>query len=94
MAKSAKNGTTKSTTARRRVSKPKSATRATGAQAMGAAAESRTAAAIDAEARRRMIEEAAYYIAERHGFSPERDLANWVEAESQINSMLGGSARA
>jgi hypothetical protein len=44
-----------------------------------------------AEQRRQMIAEAAYYIAERRGFTegdPERD---WYEAEAQIDRALGAS---
>jgi hypothetical protein len=44
------------------------------------------------EERRRMIAETAYYLAERRGFvggSPEQD---WLEAEAQIDRMLGGKA--
>lgn len=32
----------------------------------------------------RRVAEAAYYIAESHGFNPVRSLENWLEAEAQI----------
>ena len=31
-----------------------------------------------------MIEEAAYFLAEKRGFSPGRELDDWLEAESRI----------
>lgn len=43
---------------------------------------------IGAEQRYKMVEMAAYYIAERHGFegSPSD---YWIQAEAQIEAMLG-----
>jgi hypothetical protein len=35
-------------------------------------------------ARQRMISEAAYYRAQRRGFSPGRELDDWVAAEAEI----------
>lgn len=48
-----------------------------------------TKTSFTAEERYRMIAEAAYYRAERHGFSgdPVRD---WIEAEHDIEMILGG----
>jgi hypothetical protein len=40
----------------------------------------------DAE-RRRQISEAAYYRAERRGFSGDRALDDWVEAERELSAM-------
>ncbi|NOT68205.1 MAG: DUF2934 domain-containing protein [Methylophilaceae bacterium] len=45
-------------------------------------------AAPDAETRYRMVEEAAYYIAEQHGFSGNSS-DYWVAAEAQIKQLLG-----
>ncbi len=45
-------------------------------------------AGVDVNARRRLIEEAAYFRAERRGFncgSPEQD---WLEAEREVDNML------
>jgi hypothetical protein len=42
---------------------------------------------ITAEERRRMIEEAAYYIAERSGFSSD-SAADWDKAVAQIDAEL------
>lgn len=44
-------------------------------------------AAPGAEQRYKMIEVAAYYIAERSGFTAD-PLASWAEAERQIDQML------
>lgn len=43
---------------------------------------------VSAEARYQMICERAYYIAEAHGFDPNRQMQNWLEAEAQINQEL------
>lgn len=45
-------------------------------------------AAPDAEMRYRMVEEAAYYIAEQHGFTGN-SAEYWIEAEVQISQLLG-----
>ena len=39
--------------------------------------------------RNQMISEAAYYIAEKRNFSPAQDNEDWLEAEKQIEEMLG-----
>jgi hypothetical protein len=44
----------------------------------------------DAELRRAMIAEAAYYRAEQRGFEPGRDLEDWCAAEIDIDSQLVG----
>jgi len=38
--------------------------------------------------RRYYIEVAAYYIAERHGFSRGRELADWEQASKEIDQLL------
>lgn len=45
-------------------------------------------AKIDPEVRRRMIAEAAYYIAEKRGFIHGHHDADWAEAERQIDAKL------
>jgi hypothetical protein len=40
--------------------------------------------------RNHYVEIAAYYIAERHGFTPGREVADWAEAEAEIDRLLGG----
>jgi hypothetical protein len=39
--------------------------------------------------RDRMVAEAAYYRAERRGFSPGAELEDWLEAEAEIERLLG-----
>jgi putative hemolysin len=45
---------------------------------------------VDADTRRTMIAEAAYYCAEKRGFVPGGELQDWLEAEAQIQARLGG----
>lgn len=44
--------------------------------------------ALSAEDRCRYIEVAAYYIAERRGFSPGDPLSDWAQAEKEIDDLL------
>lgn len=39
-----------------------------------------------------MIEEAAYFIAMRRGFAPGNKLGDWLQAETDIDSLLHGTA--
>jgi Protein of unknown function (DUF2934) len=39
--------------------------------------------------RGRMVAEAAYYRAQRRGFSPGAELEDWLEAEAEIDRLLG-----
>ena len=48
---------------------------------------------MTAEARRAMIAEAAYYIAEQRGFICGREGEDWLLAEKQIDSALSREAR-
>ncbi len=43
----------------------------------------------DAAERRAMIAEAAYFRAERHGFSPGSELEDWLAAEKEVDARLG-----
>jgi len=43
---------------------------------------------VSPEERNRMIAEAAYYRAEQHGFNPEDQIQNWLEAEKDVDAML------
>ncbi len=45
-------------------------------------------AAVSNGQRRNYVEVAAYYIAERHGFTPGRELADWAAAEAEIDRLL------
>jgi hypothetical protein len=48
---------------------------------------------ITAEERYRMISEAAYYRAERRGFTGNGAIEDWLAAEASIDAMLTGDAR-
>lgn len=43
---------------------------------------------VPPEIRHAMIAEAAYYRAEKRGFAPGEEIADWVQAEAEIESML------
>lgn len=40
---------------------------------------------------RRMIEEAAFYLAERRGFAPGEELSDWLRAEAEVENTLRSS---
>ena len=42
----------------------------------------------DAEAKRRLIAELAYFAAERRGFSPGYEIDDWLEAEQEVESSI------
>jgi len=48
------------------------------------------------EEREYMIAEAAYYRAERRGFAPGSEMEDWLQAETEIDSLMqsGGSRSA
>jgi hypothetical protein len=48
--------------------------------------------ALDPELRARMVETAAYFRAERRGFTPGYDVEDWLAAEAEIESLVGGPA--
>ncbi|HET7757708.1 MAG TPA: DUF2934 domain-containing protein [Steroidobacteraceae bacterium] len=52
---------------------------------------------MSAESRRAMIAESAYLRAERRGFAPGGDLADWLAAEQEVDALLklghGGAAQ-
>jgi hypothetical protein len=80
----------------KRKSIPASAKRAD-VTAVGSLPHTRRAGAGDRQAvvtpqdRRQMIELAAYYRAERHGFSGGSAEQDWLEAEAEIDRALGRS---
>ena len=47
-----------------------------------------------AEERQALIDEAAYFLAERRQFAPGHELEDWLAAEEQVNLRLYGEARA
>jgi hypothetical protein len=42
----------------------------------------------DAEVKRRMIAEAAYFVAERRGFAPGYAIDDWLQAEQEIEASM------
>lgn len=40
--------------------------------------------------REQMIAEAAYFRAERRGFSPGNEMSDWLEAEADVEHLLNG----
>lgn len=56
----------------------------------------RASQASDAAAipREQLISEAAYYKAEQRGFQPGNEMADWFEAEADVERMLGNSSAA
>ena len=48
-------------------------------------------AAVTREARHAMIAEKAYLRAEGRGFAPGREAQDWLEAEAEVDALLGVS---
>ena len=46
---------------------------------------------ISPEERQRLIERAAYFRAEKRGFTPGFELQDWVEAEAEVLRLIGGA---
>lgn len=46
-------------------------------------------ASVAPEQRRNYIEVAAYYIAERRAFAPGDPLQDWIQAEAEVDRLLG-----
>jgi DUF2934 family protein len=36
--------------------------------------------------RRELVRQTAYFLSERRGFDPSRDIENWLEAERQVDA--------
>ena len=51
-----------------------------------------SAAPVSADARRVMIAEAAYYLAQRRGFAGGNEVEDWLLAERQIDAALSAEA--
>lgn len=43
---------------------------------------------ISAPDKQKMIQEAAYFIAQQRDFSPGNEIEDWLAAESQVNKLL------
>ena len=92
---------TKTTMTRRASSTKPAATPAPKPAEKRAGAPRKTAPQVDAPAapravdpleRRRLIEEAAYFRAERRGFTAGAEEQDWLEAEAEVDARLGASA--
>lgn len=57
-------------------------------QAIPQARASMMSASVSAEERRRMIQDAAYYLAEKDGFQHGREHHYWATAEQQIDQLI------
>lgn len=69
---------------------PKSAAKPTEAPAKPAAAKPAVAAVakVSPAERNKMIAEAAYYLAQKRGFSGGNELADWAAAEKQVDALI------
>lgn len=45
---------------------------------------------VSDEERRKMIERAAYFRAEKRNFTPGRELEDWIAAEAEVDRELAG----
>ena len=79
---------TTSGTTKKAAGKTAATPRKTPAKSSTAATRTRPAAAVTAEQRWRMIADAAFYRAERRGFSPGGEVNDWLEAEAEIEALL------
>jgi len=61
--------------------------------APGAGTGTGNAIQVTPEERQRYVSEAAFFIAERRGFSGGCELEDWLQAEAQIDQLLAGSTR-
>jgi hypothetical protein len=53
-----------------------------------------SSATLSAQDRVQMIESAAYFLAERRGFTPGRAIEDWLVAESEIDTLIAATAPA
>ena len=75
--------------------RPRSAGAATAAPRTRAAARTTVARndAVDADRRRALIAQAAYFRAERRGFRAGGEEQDWLEAESEVDALLASASR-
>jgi hypothetical protein len=55
-----------------------------------AAAQQKKPAYVTSEERWRMVAEAAYHKAEKRGFATGHETEDWLEAEQEVDALLGG----
>ena len=53
--------------------------------------ETKHALRLSPEKRKRLVAEAAYFIAERRGFAAGREFDDWLQAEAEVSRRVGGS---
>lgn len=66
----------------------KAVPRAKAAAPRPAASSAKKLTGVAPEQRRNYVEMAAYYIAERRGFTPGNPLEDWIQAEAEIDRLL------
>lgn len=69
--------------------KAAAAKKATAKPAASRAGKAKSLKNVTPEQRYRMICDAAYFRAERRNFAPENEIQDWLDAEAEINRMLG-----
>jgi Protein of unknown function (DUF2934) len=55
-----------------------------------AANASAVTSALSPDDRGELVRQTAYFLSERRGFDPRRDIENWLEAERQVDAGLVG----
>ena len=86
----AKTGATKATAPTKPATAKKPAAKATPKPAVTPrGARAQKPAAVAPEQRRNYVEVAAYYIAARRGFAPGDPLQDWIQAEAEVDRLLG-----
>lgn len=50
------------------------------------------AAKLSPESQRALIAETAYFKSERRGFAPGSEVADWLEAEREVEALLAGKS--
>ena len=63
----------------------------TKAEVSGAAVQAGSAPALNETERQKLIAQAAYFRAEKRGFAPGCELQDWIEAEAEVQRLIGGS---
>ena len=57
----------------------------------GDASEFQAEADYNHVSREQMVSEAAYFLAERHGFDPQNSVTDWLQAEADVTALLARS---
>jgi DUF2934 family protein len=61
-----------------------------GKDRMKVANASAVTSALSPDDRGELVRQTAYFLSERRGFDPHRDIENWLEAERQVDAGLVG----